>query len=40
LRTGASKRTTNLSRAAIFIRVRWNTGVMPIRKASMRDQAS
>jgi hypothetical protein len=40
LRTGASKRTTNLSRAAIFIRARWSTGIMPTCKASMRDQAS
>ena len=40
LRTGASKRTTNLGRVASFVRARWSAGVMPIRKASMRDQAS
>ena len=39
LRTGASKRTTNMGRAASFVRVRWSAGVMPIRKASMRDHS-
>jgi hypothetical protein len=33
LRTGASKRTTNLERAAALIRARWNAGCIPTRKA-------
>jgi len=40
LRTGASKRTTNLGRAAAFIRARWSARVVPVHKASTRDQAS
>lgn len=40
LRTGASKRTTNLGRAAALIRARWSAGVHTHPQGSMRDQAS
>ena len=40
LRTGASKRTTNLERAAALIRARWSAGVHTDPQGSMRDQAS
>ena len=40
LRTGASKRTTELGRAAALIRVRWSAGVHTHPQSSMRDKAS
>ena len=41
LRTGASKRTTNLARAATLIRARWSATVhTPHPQGSTRDQAS
>ena len=40
LRTGASKRTTNLGRAAALIRARWSAGAHTHPQGSTLDQAS
>ena len=40
LRTGASKHTTNLERAAALVRARRSAGVRDHPQSSMRDQAS
>src|SRR5262245_27676920 len=39
LRTGASKRTTNLRRAATLVMARWSAGVHTHRQGLTRDQA-